>query len=212
MRRRQTEEGQGTYQGRPEAGLSPNDHEEREVPPPDELRAILNMQPRESELVFPRVKGGRETRLLRRLKPEAKLAKGEDATLHKFLHSCGSAGTFSKHCVAAALGWLNRGSTKRWSRGKVKEITPADAENALLLEGHEQLVVGFWLGWRNVLINTIQRAFHLLFPTGFACWPDISRLMRVARQTARLSVPAAGWPALPRVPACCQDEGEFTVQ
>ncbi len=54
----------------------------------------------------------------------------------------GSDGTFCKHCVAAALAWLNRGSesAKAARRGKVKEITPADAEKVLLLEGHEQFV------------------------------------------------------------------------
>lgn len=54
----------------------------------------------------------------------------------------GCDGAFCKHCVAAALAWLNRGpeSAKAARRGKVKEITPADAEKALLLEGHERLV------------------------------------------------------------------------
>ncbi|MRR52874.1 MAG: hypothetical protein EG825_18545, partial [Rhodocyclaceae bacterium] len=60
----------------------------------------------------------------------------------------GSDGTFCKHCVAAALAWLNRRheSAKPARRGKSKEITPADAEKALLLEGHEQLV-RMVMGW-----------------------------------------------------------------
>ncbi len=52
----------------------------------------------------------------------------------------GSDGTFCKHCVAAALAWLNRGSKEQMRRGKAKEITPAAAEKLLLLEGHEQFV------------------------------------------------------------------------
>lgn len=62
----------------------------------------------------------------------------------------GSDGTFCKHCVAVALAWLNRRSesAKPARRGKVKEITPADAEKALLVEGHEQLV-RMVMGWAN---------------------------------------------------------------
>jgi integrase len=71
----------------PKPGFSPKDYEEREIPLPDDLKAILEMQPRESEWVFPGVKGGRGTHLLRRLKRVAKLAKVEDATLHKFRHT-----------------------------------------------------------------------------------------------------------------------------
>ncbi|MCL5746079.1 MAG: SWIM zinc finger family protein [Acidobacteria bacterium] len=49
----------------------------------------------------------------------------------------GADGAFCKHCVAAALAWLNRDATpaKARSRGKVKEPTLADAAKVLRGEG-----------------------------------------------------------------------------
>jgi len=54
----------------------------------------------------------------------------------------GSDGAFCKHCVAAALAWLNRakGATKPSRRGRAKEVTLADAEKVLMTEDQETLV------------------------------------------------------------------------
>src|SRR6266852_2128106 len=60
----------------------------------------------------------------------------------------GSDGAFCKHCVAAALAWLNReaGPVKSPRRGKPKEITLADAGKILQAEDKESLV-GMMLDW-----------------------------------------------------------------
>ncbi|MGA7409093.1 MAG: DUF6880 family protein [Bryobacteraceae bacterium] len=53
----------------------------------------------------------------------------------------GSEGAFCKHCVAAALAWLNRATEpKRSSRGKAKQVTLADAGKILQTEDKEKLV------------------------------------------------------------------------
>lgn len=54
----------------------------------------------------------------------------------------GSEGAFCKHCVAAALAWLNRPpeSAKSKGRGKAQEVTMADAARVLRAEDHEKLV------------------------------------------------------------------------
>jgi len=67
-------------------------------------------------------------------------------------YSCGcplgSDGAFCKHCVAAALAWLNReaGPVKSPRRGKLKEITLADAGKILQAEDKESLVA-MMLDW-----------------------------------------------------------------
>ena len=60
----------------------------------------------------------------------------------------GSDGAFCKHCVAAALAWLNReaGPAKSPKRGKPKEITLVDAGKILRAEDKESLV-GMMLDW-----------------------------------------------------------------
>jgi uncharacterized Zn finger protein len=60
----------------------------------------------------------------------------------------GRDGAFCKHCVAAALAWLNReaGPVKSPRRGKPKEITLADAGKILQAEDKESLV-GMMLDW-----------------------------------------------------------------
>jgi hypothetical protein len=60
----------------------------------------------------------------------------------------GSDGAFCKHCVAAALAWLNReaGPVKSARRGQPKEITLADAGKILQAEDKESLV-GMMLDW-----------------------------------------------------------------
>lgn len=72
---------------RAKPGFSPKDYEEREIPIPPDLSAILSVQPRESKWVFPNPKGGLETHLLRRLKRVAERVEVEGATLHKFRHT-----------------------------------------------------------------------------------------------------------------------------
>ncbi|MGH9657016.1 MAG: SWIM zinc finger family protein, partial [Bryobacteraceae bacterium] len=54
----------------------------------------------------------------------------------------GSDGAFCKHCVAAALAWLNRDTApaKAKPRGKVKEITLADAAKVLRDEDKDTLM------------------------------------------------------------------------
>jgi len=54
----------------------------------------------------------------------------------------GSDGAFCKHCVAAALAWLNRdaGAAKPASRHKTQEVTLADAGKILKGEDKEALV------------------------------------------------------------------------
>ncbi len=71
----------------PKPGFSPKDYEEREIPIPSDLSAILRVQPRESKWVFPNPKGELETHLLRRLKRVAERVGLEGATLHKFRHT-----------------------------------------------------------------------------------------------------------------------------
>jgi hypothetical protein len=54
----------------------------------------------------------------------------------------GSDGAFCKHCVAAALAWLNlaAGPAKPAARGKTKELTLADAGKILHAEDKDTLV------------------------------------------------------------------------
>jgi integrase/recombinase XerD len=73
--------------GQGKEGFSPKDYEERIIPLPPDLVALLKKLPRKSEWVFPSSIGGREAHLLRRLKRVAKRAKVEHATLHKFRHT-----------------------------------------------------------------------------------------------------------------------------
>jgi integrase len=73
--------------GHGKEGFSPKDYEERLIPLPPDLVALLEKLPRKSEWVFPGAKGGRETHLLRRLKTIAKRAGIAHATLHKFRHT-----------------------------------------------------------------------------------------------------------------------------
>jgi len=60
----------------------------------------------------------------------------------------GSDGVFCKHCVAAALAWLNRAVAlaKSSGRGKSKEVTLADAGKILQAEDKDTLV-GMVLDW-----------------------------------------------------------------
>jgi len=60
----------------------------------------------------------------------------------------GADGTFCKHCVAAALAWLDRGDKpKKSSRGgKAKQVTLAEAAKLLRAEEKEELV-RLLLGW-----------------------------------------------------------------
>lgn len=70
--------------GEGKEGFSPKDYEERVIPIPDELAAMLRELPRDSRWVFSTAKGGRQTHLLRRLKEIAGTAEVDHATLHKF--------------------------------------------------------------------------------------------------------------------------------
>jgi integrase len=68
-------------------GFTPKDYEERELPIPGELGALLRAREHSSVWVFPSAGGGRETHLLRRLKLVAARAGVAEATLHKFRHT-----------------------------------------------------------------------------------------------------------------------------
>ncbi|MCL5669997.1 MAG: tyrosine-type recombinase/integrase [Acidobacteria bacterium] len=70
-------------------GFAPKDYEEREIPMPEDLVAILKKLPRTSTWVFPSRKGRRLGRneMLRRLKAVAKRVGVKDATLHRFRHT-----------------------------------------------------------------------------------------------------------------------------
>lgn len=72
---------------RAKAGFSPKDYEEREIPIPAELAALLRARERKSRWVFARPDGTQETHLLRRLKRVAAAVGVESATLHKFRHT-----------------------------------------------------------------------------------------------------------------------------
>jgi integrase len=68
-------------------GFTPKDYEEREVPIPGELAAMLRAREHDSPWVFPSAGGGLEKHLLRRLKRVAVRAGVAEATLHKFRHT-----------------------------------------------------------------------------------------------------------------------------
>ena len=72
-------------EGKP--GFSPKDYEERVLPIPSELAALVGKLPRTTTWVFPTSTGNRQTHLLRRLKEIAEAAKVANATLHKFRHT-----------------------------------------------------------------------------------------------------------------------------
>jgi integrase/recombinase XerD len=72
---------------KPNEGFSPKDYEERIVPIPLDLIKLLTQVPHASEWIFPNAKGQRMTHLLRRLKSVARIARVDDATLHKFRHT-----------------------------------------------------------------------------------------------------------------------------
>jgi integrase len=67
----------------------PKDYEERDIPMPPDLIALLKGLPRAAEWVFPVLNGNRFGRneMLRRLKRIATRAKVSNATLHKFRHT-----------------------------------------------------------------------------------------------------------------------------
>ncbi|MGB6877631.1 MAG: tyrosine-type recombinase/integrase [Candidatus Acidiferrales bacterium] len=67
--------------------FSPKDYEERMIPMPPDLVALLKKLSRKSEWVFPTARGGKQTHLLRRLKRLATRAGIPQATLHKFRHT-----------------------------------------------------------------------------------------------------------------------------
>jgi integrase len=79
--------GQEHVRVRAKEDFSPKDYEEREIPIPPDLMAILSVQPRDTRWVFPNSKGERESHLLRRLKRVAERVGVEGATLHKFRHT-----------------------------------------------------------------------------------------------------------------------------
>ena len=68
-------------------GFSPKDYEERVIPIPPDLVAVLSKLPRRAQWVFTNIKGGQVAHLLRRLKEIAERANVPDATLHKFRHT-----------------------------------------------------------------------------------------------------------------------------
>ncbi|HEX2710620.1 MAG TPA: tyrosine-type recombinase/integrase [Candidatus Acidoferrales bacterium] len=73
--------------GEGKEGFSPKDYEERVIPTPPVLVALLKKLPQSPEWVFPSPKGGRMNHLLRRLKGVAEHARVAQATLHKFRHT-----------------------------------------------------------------------------------------------------------------------------
>jgi len=72
---------------KPDEGFSPKDYEERPIPMPPDLVALLKNLPRKADWVFCNAKGGRINHLLRRLKGVAVRAGVPNATLHKFRHT-----------------------------------------------------------------------------------------------------------------------------
>jgi site-specific recombinase XerD len=70
-------------------GFAPKDYEEREIPIPHDLVAILKKLPQTSTWVFPSRNGKRLGRneVLRRLKDVAERAGVKNATLHRFRHT-----------------------------------------------------------------------------------------------------------------------------
>jgi integrase/recombinase XerD len=68
-------------------GFSPKDYEERAIPIPPDLLALLKELPQTKQVLFPSKKGKRLTHLLRTLKEIAQAAKVPHATLHKFRHT-----------------------------------------------------------------------------------------------------------------------------
>jgi integrase/recombinase XerD len=73
--------------GEGKEGFSPKDYEERMIPIPLDLVALLKKLSRKFDWVFPTAQGRRQTHLLRRLKRLAKRAGVAHATLHKFRHT-----------------------------------------------------------------------------------------------------------------------------
>jgi integrase len=73
--------------GQGKEGFSPKDYEERIIPIPEDLTALLEKLPRAAPWVFTGKKGGQLTHLLRRLKEIADAAEVPGATLHKFRHT-----------------------------------------------------------------------------------------------------------------------------
>jgi integrase/recombinase XerD len=73
--------------GEDKDGFSPKDYEERLIPLPPDLLALLKKLPRTAERVFPSAMGGKMNHLLRRLKNVAERARVAHATLHKFRHT-----------------------------------------------------------------------------------------------------------------------------
>ena len=73
--------------GEDKDGFSPKDYEERLIPMPPDLLALLKKLPRTAEWVFPSATGGKMNHLLRRLKNVAERARVAHATLHKFRHT-----------------------------------------------------------------------------------------------------------------------------
>jgi integrase len=69
--------------------FAPKDYEEREIPLPPDLVAILQKLPQASIWVFPSAKGNRlgPNEMLCRLKKVAQRAAVKEATLHKFRHT-----------------------------------------------------------------------------------------------------------------------------
>jgi integrase len=68
-------------------GFSPKDYEERIIPIPPDLVAILEKLPKNTDWVFTNYKGGQISHLLRRLKEIGVKANVSGATLHKFRHT-----------------------------------------------------------------------------------------------------------------------------
>jgi integrase/recombinase XerD len=91
--------------GEGKAGFSPKDYEERVIPIPAALVALLKKLPRDTEWVFPNPKGGRINHLLRWFKEIASRAKVPDATLHKFRHTCATR-LLERGCDVATLQHL----------------------------------------------------------------------------------------------------------
>jgi integrase len=69
--------------------FAPKDYEEREIPLPPDLVAILRKLPQASIWVFPSAKGNRlgPNEMLRRLKKVGERAAVKETTLHKFRHT-----------------------------------------------------------------------------------------------------------------------------
>jgi integrase/recombinase XerD len=117
-------------------GFSPKDYEERVIPMPPDLSALLKTLPHTSQWVFPTARGGRQIHLLRSLQRLAKRAGVPHATLHRFRHTYATR-LLEKGCdivtVQHLMGHSDLDTTRRYLNPD--ENLKRQAANRLSLKG-----------------------------------------------------------------------------